>query len=403
VAVTGAFSIDFSGLPDTNPYSNADFIKADPSSTARIVSGVFRAVNNNTPAAFLLDPVKWVPGDALTVKIELSTAGGGADSINAGVLDASGNGYVVWINGWGIQRRRMDGGSEAAGGADAWDATRAMSNGDEVVVSYNKANGAFSVSVNGTPVTELNGTFITHADKDLMPYFGPRPGNDGAGGIISLAVDGVTSSSASPPVISSATPSGTIGTANSATVGCTTDTEEGTLYAVLSETNNVSTASGTQIKAGQNSTSAAADFADDAAVTDSTPEVAFSGLDPETTYYYALVQETTEGFSNVLSGSFTTAAAPITAAYIRETLIDKLGDPVASVTGITMAVYHAVPTEAAPNPHEVIEDVATDSDGEIEVEIDLGDLEEGDPVWIALFKDGGTPAGTLKKVTPEYE
>lgn len=110
------------------------------------------------------------------------------------------------------------------------------------------------------------------------------------------------------PVISSATPSGTIETHDTATVGCTTDTEEGTLYAVLSETNNVSTANGTQIKAGQNSTSAAADFADDAAVADSTPEVEFSGLDPETTYYYALVQETTEGFSNVLSGSFTTAS-----------------------------------------------------------------------------------------------
>lgn len=223
------------------------------------------------------------------------------------------------------------------------------------------------------------------------------------GSAVMMALEYSVGGGPTPSVISDPTPSGTIGTANTATVGCTTDTEEGTLYAVLSETNNVSTATGSQIKAGQNSTSAAADFADDAAVTDSAPEVAFSGLDPETTYYYALVQETTEGFSNVLSGSFTTADAPITAAYIRETLIDKLGDPVVSVTGITMAVYHAVPTEAAPNPHEVIEDVATDSEGEIEVEIDLGDLEEGDPVWIALFKDGGTPAGTLKKVTPEYE
>lgn len=202
------------------------------------------------------------------------------------------------------------------------------------------------------------------------------------------------------PTLSSATPSGTIGTANTATVGCTTDTEEGTLYAVLSETDNVSTATDSQIKAGQNSTSAAADFADDAAVTDSTPEVEFSGLDPETTYYYAMVQETTEGFSNVLSGSFTTAALT---AHIREQLIDKNGDAVASETGITMVVYHSVPTEAAPNPSEVIEGVSSDASGDIDVEIAIGSLEDGDPVWIALVKDGTPPQGTFKKVVPVYE
>lgn len=97
------------------------------------------------------------------------------------------------------------------------------------------------------------------------------------------------------------------------------------------------------------------------------------------------------------------AAVPISSAYIREKLVDKDGGPVASESGITMVVYHEVPTEASPNPHEVIEDVETDSNGDIDVEIDLGDLEEGDPVWIALVKDGTPPQATMKKVTPDYE
>lgn len=68
-----------------------------------------------------------------------------------------------------------------------------------------------------------------------------------------------------------------------------------------------------------------------------------------------------------------------------------------------MIVYHTVPTEASPNPYEVIEDVETDSSGDIDVEISLGDLEDGDPVWIALVKDGTPPQGTFKKVVPVYE
>ena len=68
-----------------------------------------------------------------------------------------------------------------------------------------------------------------------------------------------------------------------------------------------------------------------------------------------------------------------------------------------MVVYHAVPTEAAPNPNEVIEGVSTDVNGDIDEEIAIGSLEEDDPVWIALVKDGTPPQGTFKKVVPVYE
>ena len=123
-----------------------------------------------------------------------------------------------------------------------------------------------------------------------------------------IYVDGTTGSSAA--TLSNPTPSGTLETETTATAGCTTDTEEGDLYVVLSLTNNVSGASGAQIKAGQNSGSTSADFAGDAAVTGASPSVEFTGLAEDTLHYYAMVQETEEGFSNVLSGTFTTAATP---------------------------------------------------------------------------------------------
>lgn len=388
--VTGTFAINFASLPNANPYSNPLFIKADDASVARIDSGVFRSINNNTPAAFYLDPDEWVPGSALTVKVELSTAGGGADSINAGVLDASGNGYVVWINGWGIQRRRMDGGAEAAGGADAWDATVAMSDGDVVEVSYNKATGAFSVTRNSSAVSELSATLTTHNDKALLPFFGPWPGNDGAGGIISLAVDGVTAAGggSATKLSFSAQPGNTaVGQTMSAVQVSAVD-DDNELDTDFDGDVTIALQTGTGTLSGTLTKAAVAGVA------------TFDDLSINAVNTGAVLRATSSGLTQADSAPFNITALT---AHIREQLIDKNGDAVANETGITMVVYHAVPTEAAPNPSEVIEGVSTDANGDIDEEIAIGSLEEDDPVWIALVKDGTPPQGTFKKVVPVYE
>lgn len=108
--------------------------------------------------------------------------------------------------------------------------------------------------------------------------------------------------------LSSPSPSGTLGTSTSATVAATTDQSSGTLYAVVSTSNNVSTATAAQVKAGQNSTGAAASFSANSSVSTTSPSVGISGLSPGTLYYYAEVQNNGGGDSNVVSGSFTTAA-----------------------------------------------------------------------------------------------
>src|SRR5690606_39133841 len=90
----------------------------------------------------------------------------------------------------------------------------------------------------------------------------------------------------------------------------------GTFYAILSTSNNASGASCTQIKAGQNSAGASATFAEDDTVSTTSPSVGFTGLSANTLYYFAACHTDTNGDSNVVSGSFTTAAADITATKL---------------------------------------------------------------------------------------
>jgi hypothetical protein len=107
-------------------------------------------------------------------------------------------------------------------------------------------------------------------------------------------------------VISKPTPNGTLLTSTTATVGCTTDTSNGTLYAVIDTAANISGVTAAQIKAGQKNNSTAAAFSNNAAVSNTSPSIGFTGLTPATSYSYAIVQNVTAGDSNVLTGSFTT-------------------------------------------------------------------------------------------------
>lgn len=124
-----------------------------------------------------------------------------------------------------------------------------------------------------------------------------------------IAIEMLEASSA-PPVLSSPTPSGTLGTSTTATLGATTDTTSGTLYTVVESTSALLTAiTEAQIKAGQNNLGAAADAAGSAAVSTTTPSANVTGLVAATAYYYATYQESSGGDSNIVTGSFTTAAA----------------------------------------------------------------------------------------------
>lgn len=120
----------------------------------------------------------------------------------------------------------------------------------------------------------------------------------------------ITYSSGSSAAISNPTPSGVIGTQNTATIGCTTDQSNGTIYAVASTTQgHITGVSAAQVIAAQTSSGGPAPFSSNVAVGTSTPSTGLTGLASGTLYYYAIAQVTSGGNSNVISGSFTTASS----------------------------------------------------------------------------------------------
>jgi hypothetical protein len=109
--------------------------------------------------------------------------------------------------------------------------------------------------------------------------------------------------------LSSPTPSGTLGTSTTATLGATTNQISGTFYTVVDSSGNLSGVTVTQIKAGQKASGSAALASNNATISTTTPSVSVSGLTSGTTYSYASVQSNTNGNSNVVTGTFTTATS----------------------------------------------------------------------------------------------
>lgn len=141
------------------------------------------------------------------------------------------------------------------------------------------------------------------------------------------------SAGGSPATISAPTPSGTLETETTATLGCTTDTSEGTLYGVV-DTASLSGIEADDIKGGflpDGTTPALWDGSN--AVTGTSPTIAVTGLTADTNYNYALVHTTGDGDSNVLTGSFTTAAEAEPSEDPRITLTDIRGPDGNLITG----------------------------------------------------------------------
>jgi hypothetical protein len=115
----------------------------------------------------------------------------------------------------------------------------------------------------------------------------------------------------SPATISSATPSGTLGTSTSATLGATTDQTSGTLYGVVDVAASITGITVAQVKAGQNNAGAAPVASGNSTVSTTSPSIGVSGLTANTLYSYAVAQNNTNGDSNVLTGTFTTATAAV--------------------------------------------------------------------------------------------
>jgi hypothetical protein len=185
--VTGEFQVDFAGLSDTNPYTNANFDAL--TGTARIASGLWRTIDPGTLAQWHLDPGAYTFGNVIRAKVELGNATG-FDGLWANVIDASGNGYGVRMSGGDtLTRLRWD----AFAGAEILTEPMTAADGDQMEIEYTKSTGAVRVYYNSTLISALNLTDSTHAAATLQAGLSQRPNDAGQGGIRSFAADGLAS------------------------------------------------------------------------------------------------------------------------------------------------------------------------------------------------------------------
>lgn len=144
-------------------------------------------------------------------------------------------------------------------------------------------------------------------------------GNGGSSETLSVVMVIRSAAGGSSPVLSGATPSGTIGTQTTATIGATTDQASGTFYAVIGTGSQLTGVTAAQIKAGQQASGSAALASDSNAVSTTSPTADITGLTASTAYTYAAIQNNANGDSNIVTGTFTTAAAstldPITSCF----------------------------------------------------------------------------------------
>jgi hypothetical protein len=185
--------------------------------------------------------------------------------------------------------------------------------GDAVIFGVFTENGA---SVTATGFTGLGAVTNGAGLRDLHTFYDDSsPDETPQTDAFSSAVWGiicvnVNVGAGSAPTLSSPTPSGTLGTATTATIGATTDDSTGDdFYAVVDSAANLDAVTEAQIKAGQNETGSAAVASCMAAVSTSTPSCGVTGLTASTGYSYSAVQDNATGDSNIVTGTFTTGAA----------------------------------------------------------------------------------------------
>lgn len=277
-----------------------DFNRADSGSLGANYTSLgssFTVVSNQAapPASGGSDYVNAAtPGAACWAQFTAVTNVAPSNYLGLGLRFNSGsfNGYyAAWDTG-GMSLYRIDGGTPTALGATG---LTAPSNGDVVRVEMH--GSTLRIYYNNTLQTTRTDTTYSAAGSVLL-----------LGASTSARLDNL--SLGTLPTLSSPTPSGTLGTSTTATVGCTTDEAAGTLYVVVDQ-GSLAAVTAAQIIAGQDAGGAAADASGNNSVSTTTPSVSITGLVASTAYNYAILQ-VSGGYSNIVTGSFTTAAASAT-------------------------------------------------------------------------------------------
>lgn len=305
------FSYSFSGQSTANPWT-------PPSSLSKLSATNFQILNGSglrsatTSDSYGIHNSAYTGGSTEIVsEITFGTPVYNSDFAYATIICRSGanagKGYGVTSISAGTGRVVL---IDASGGTTglAVNTITALSAGSKLGIGYKQSTNTITVYVNG--VSQFTVTDSTYAaETDMAAGFEFAVGNSNSQYITALDTSGVAVSGAA--TISSPTPSGTIGTSTTATIGCTTNQASGTLYYIASINQvKITGATAAQIKAGQGSDGVVLGRKGSAAISNTTPSINGTGFTAGSLYYYAVLQNNANGDSNVIdTGSFTTAAA----------------------------------------------------------------------------------------------
>lgn len=258
----------------------------------------------------------------LAVYIKENSSGGASVTATANFSgSAAASGSLIKCT--GVNAAGYDSASLASGTDSASPYTvtsNAFANAGNVVIGVIEQNSGSSGAYASSNFTMLGSqsdvaTYWTHGIAKLVvsstsavtPSF-TRSGS--SSGTSALVVFGISDSAigGGAPTLSAATPSGTLASTTSATLGATTDSTSGTFYGVVDVAANITGITATQVKAAQNNAGGAPVASGNSTVSTTSPSVGVTGLTANTLYSYAVVQNNGSD-SNVLTGTFTTAAA----------------------------------------------------------------------------------------------
>lgn len=330
-------TVNIGFTPSQNPFVDARITQSNPGSSAVDSSGIVGQIANSTSNVLSYNGTQ---NKAQSISVVAKPLVNGADFYNAGfelrVLYIDSNNYVYILcehngtdaNNFYIVTRVAGTETQIAnyyGIADA-----ALADGDtyKLDVSWSGANATFTLSKNGTSLgtaPTVNSFALTSGVSQFVLAKNGSPRSVQTNAIV------ITGDVSVPATLGTPTPSGTIGTSTTASIGATTDhssaggSPTNTLYVVRATTNIFSGVTAAQVKAGQNAAGNTTGVtATSAAVSTTTPSASQTGLTPSLLYYYAEVQEDAGGLSNVVTGSFTTAALAATVTSVTGNAADSV-------------------------------------------------------------------------------
>lgn len=293
-------SSNFSGSASTElSASDANWIKGNGFTANAILDGAGGVYDQyGNPNCYRYNTA---PNNAdYSVSVVLPQTGSASDYTGGPALRIQTGAQTCYVAFWhgGVQDWRIE---KFLAGSTSYIASGATTNPPNTAsrtVKLDAAGSTIKLYVDGTQVLS-----VTDTDISTAGYPGIFPVNPAASGTVSSFI----ADQAAAATLSSPTPSGTIGTATTASIGASTDQTSGTGYAVVDSAANLSGVTASQIKAGQKASGAAALASGNVSVSASPFSIGVSGLSESTLYSYAIVQNNTNGDSNVVTGTFTTA------------------------------------------------------------------------------------------------